>query len=326
MNTRLTMLFAIFPFRYYKVLPDSALANRIRQKSWDLDNIFPRLKQRKSELRGLTKSITSNLSNIAKVRHSIDLLCKEIKAGVKDLKYINFYDSALLYLYFRLLNHAFGLCNKEKETSLKNGIKKNIKEHKKLIKKFDAAKKRLVEVYENLVKELRKRRWDAEKQAQHEFSLLKFTLRSMKNLNRKIKVEAIKVKTRIIPQKVILMRRIQGKKPEEMNPEDIIELAKLVSQAINRISKDVVYSSKLIAKFEKEMAKLKKIVENLKNRVNNLIKDEKKREMIIKNITKPWDDIVKNLEDEINKDLMEIFRNIFVLYKHVGTKQLKRAA
>ena len=343
------MIILMLPFRYYKFLPDSALAIKIRQKSWNLDNLLPQLKNRKSEFRELVKSIGSNPANILRVKSSINSLSEEIKAGIKNLKFINFYDSALLYLYFRLLHHVFDLCRREhdrlveerqmdfsKKRNLKDqkvedikkakeAIEEDIKEHERLIRGFDAAKRRLVETYENLVEELRKRRWDAEKQAQHEFAFLKFTLRSMKNLNRKIKVEAIKVKTTIIPQKTALMRRIQRNK-QKINSQDVVELAKLVSKAINRISKDVLYSSKLISKFEKEMVKLKKDVEKLKKTINNLVKDEKKRETIFKKIIEHWDNIIKNLEDDINKDLMQIFSNIFREYKHVGTRPLKMAA
>ena len=334
------MLLTTFPFKYYSMLPDSTLANKIREKSWDLDKIFPLLKKEKSELEKLTKGIKSNPSNIMKVRHAIYSLTIEIKLGFKDLKYINFYDSTLLYLYFRLLHHIYGLCRKEearleeekqKEISKekyfedakniknqKEELEKSIKEHAKLIKDFDAAKKRILEVHENLVKELRKRRWDAEKQAQHEFRMLKFTLRSMENLNRKIKVEAIKTKSRIVPQKADLMLKIRNK----IEPGDIIQLAKLVSEAIGRISKDVYYSSKLISKFEREMERLEIIVENLKKAINKLLKDEKQREKIKEGIFKPWDNLIEKTEKEINKDLMQIFRNVFVLFKKILTTNI----
>ncbi|MDP3766250.1 MAG: hypothetical protein Q8R04_07090, partial [Nanoarchaeota archaeon] len=175
------MFIAAFPFKYYKFLPDFALATKIRQKSWNIDKLFPRLKERKAELRGLIKDIKSNLGNILKVRNPIELLSREIREGIKNLKYINFYDSTLLYLYYRLLHHVFDLCKKEearlkaemqnalsKEINpkdkaenvkkAKEDIEKDIKEHKKLIRSFDAAKRSLVDAYESLVRELRKRR------------------------------------------------------------------------------------------------------------------------------------------------------------------------
>jgi len=57
----------------------------------------------------------------------------------------------------------------------------------------------------------------------------------MENLNRKIKVKVIKAKNKIVPRKAALMLRLR-KKPD---PQDVIELAKLVSKAIERISKSV---------------------------------------------------------------------------------------
>ncbi len=96
---------------------------------------------------------------------------------------------------------------------------------------------------------------------------------------------------------------------------------KLVSKAINKISKDVAYSSKLIFQFEDEIKRLKAIVENLKKTINKLVKKEE----IVKKITKPWDNLIKYLEEQIHRDLMQIFRNIFVEYKYVGTRPLKAA-
>jgi len=335
------MVFAIYPFKYYYVLPDYTLANKIREKSWELDRLFPLLKKRKKELKKLLKSIKSSHQDILKVRQAIYALALEIKLGIKDLKFINFYDSALLYLYYRLLRHVSELCKSEekklrqemqkdvsKEKSLKHAeniknesknIERKIKENGESVKSFESAKKRLVEAYEKLVDELRKRKWDTEKQAQHEFTLLLFTLRGMENLNRKIKVEAIKTKNRIAPRKAALMLRIR-KKP---SPQDVIELAKLVSKAIDRISKDVYYSSKLISKFEKEMKIVKEIVENLKKKINKLTKQDKKREAIKKELFDQWGNVIKNTEGEINKDLMQIFRNVFVEYKYVGTRNLE---
>ncbi|MBI2658324.1 hypothetical protein HYX08_06560 [Candidatus Woesearchaeota archaeon] len=331
------MLLSTFPFKYYSVLPDYTLANKVREKSWDLDRIFPLLKKEKSELEKLAKGIKSSPSSILKVRHAIYLLTVEIKLGFKDLKYINFYDSALFYLYFRLLHHIHGLCKKEEEKLMdeaqkeiskekspesakdikkqKKELEKSISEHAKLASKLDKAKKIIVKVHEDLAQEMRKRRWDAEKQAQHEFRLLTFTMRSMENINRKIKVEAIKTKNRVVPQKADLMRKIR-KKP---SPDDIIQLAKLVSEGIDRISKDVYYSSKLISKFEIEMKRLEITVENLKKSVNKLFKGEKQKEKIREIIFTQWDSLIERIEKEIDKDLMQVFNNIFVLHKKIAT-------
>lgn len=329
-----------FPFKHYCMLPDYSLANKIREKSWDLDKIFPLLKKHKKGLKELQKNIKSDPNSISKVRDAIYSLAIEIKLGIKNLKFINFYDSALLYLYYRLLKHVFELCKKEQEkleeekqeaiseenkakgqkaTDIKKEIKsieRKINEHGELINEFDAAKRKLIIVYEKLVKKLRKERWNAEKQVQKEFSFLKKTLRSMENLNRKIKVEAIKTKNRVIPKKADLMLKIRKK----VNPEDVKQLAKLVLEGTDRISKDVLYSEKLISKFEREMEKLKDIVENLKKKVDNLIRDSKKREEIIKDAFGPWDLLIKNAEKEIHNDLMQIFRNVFVEYKFIGTR------
>ena len=219
------------------------------------------------------------------------------------------------------------LCKKEESRlrSIKKAkiqIEEKIKEYEKLIKNFGAAKKSLIEDYEQMVKALEKRRWGLEKQAQHELGLLRITLRSMSNLNRKIKIEAIKVKKYIVPQKKYLIGHIQK---GQVNPKDIVMLAKLVSKAIDDVSKDVYYSSKLLSKFQDEVSELKAIVENLKKAMDKYIKNGKIKEENAKTIIKPWDDIVKHLEEEVDKDLMQIFRNIFVEYKYIGTRQLKAA-
>ncbi len=340
------MVIAIFPFKYYYLLPDSTLTTKIREESWKLDEIFPLYRQTKSELKRLRKSIKSNLGDLLKLRHTIVLLATEIKTVFKKLKLINFYDSAILYLYFRLLHHVFRLCEKEearliaeKEKALSNNIKiknqkledikkaketvdKKIKDYEKVINGLDFAEKELIKAGSHLLNQLRKLRWKAEKRAQHEFSFEELTFRSMENINRKIKVEAIKVK-KIIPKKTVLMKGIER---QGIKPDDVVSLVKLISESIDRISKDVSYSSKLIAQFQDEMAILKKIVENLKKTINNLIKDEERRERIIKNVIKPFDDSIKFVEEEINKDLMQIFRNIFVLYKYIGTRPIRKAA
>ena len=193
------MLTSSFPFKYLAILSDSTLTTNIRERSWDLDKIFPQIKAAKSEIKELGKGIKSDSGSIFKLRQSIAALAAEIKAGFRDLKLINFYDSAIFYLYFRLLSHVLELCKKEESRlrSIKKAkiqIEEKIKEYEKLIKNFGAAKKSLIEDYEQMVKALEKRRWGLEKQAQHELGLLRITLRSMSNLNRKIKIEAIKVK------------------------------------------------------------------------------------------------------------------------------------
>ena len=189
------MLTSSFPFKYLAILSDSTLTTNIRERSWDLDKIFPQIKAAKSEIKELGKGIKSDSGSIFKLRQSIAALAAEIKAGFRDLKLINFYDSAIFYLYFRLLSHVLELCKKEESRlrSIKKAkiqIEEKIKEYEKLIKNFGAAKKSLIEDYEQMVKALEKRRWGLEKQAQHELGLLRITLRSMSNLNRKIKIEA----------------------------------------------------------------------------------------------------------------------------------------
>jgi chromosome segregation protein len=336
------MVIALFPFKYYAVLPDSTLTTKIREESWKLDKLFPLIKESKKELKKLGKSIKSSPSNILKLQHSIAVLAAEIRTGMKDLKLINFYDSTIFYLYYKLLKHVLDLCKKKrirliqktkevlskeikfKDQKLENikkekeGIERNIKDYEKKIKKLDLDEKELVKVYQRLVKKLRKLRWKTEKQAQQEFLFSKFTFRSMENLNRKIKVIAIKVK-KTIPQKTLLMRRIQTK----VSYEDIIMLSKLTSKAIDNVSKDVLYSSKLVSQMEKELKRLKAIVENLKKAITKLLKNKKISEETAKKITKPWYDAINYVDEQIHKDLMQIFRNIFIEYKYIGTRKLE---
>lgn len=330
--------FKVFPFAYYAVLPDSTLINRVRQQTWNLSELFKFMKTTQQELKRLSKSIKSNKEDMLKLKHAVSLLAAEIRTGFKDLKLINFYDSAILYLYFRLLHHAFGLCKKEEERLMrekektlskelklkdkkledikkaKEELEEKIKDYEKVIKGLGIAEKELIAVDAKLLNRLRKLRWKAEKRAQYEFSFEELTFRSMENLNRKIKVEATNVK-KVIPYKIFLMKKI---KKQGINPDDVVNLARLVSEAVDNISKDVSYSSKLIAQFQDELSKLKKILENLKKTIKKVEKGEEKA----KEITKPWDDAIKYVEGEMNKDLMQIFRNIFVEYKHIGTRQL----
>ena len=331
------IMFPIYPFRIFAALSDSTLANRIRQESWNIDRIFPGFKKAESSFQGLAGSIKSNLADLGRVNVLINQMKSQIRAALTDLKRINFYDSAILYLSFKSLRNLLDLCKKE-ETRLiektkeagelkeaREKIEDKIKEYGRLINGFDAAKKALIKDYEHLVIELRKRRWDLEKLAQHEFAFIRFTLRSMENLNRKIKVEAIKLKEEVVPKETPISKKI---KQGILDPKDFKLLAKLILKGIDRISKDVRYSSKLISKFENKIKKLRKIMESLKNSVNNLAKKNKVSEETQKKLKEAfdsWDSAIKSLDEEVNKDLMQIFRNIFVEYKYIGTRQLKAA-
>ena len=136
----------------------------------------------------------------------------------------------------------------------------------------------------------------------------------MQNLNRKIKIIAIKVK-KTLPEKTTLMEKIQ----QQIKHEDIAKLVRLISKSIGNISKDVAYSSKLISQFEKEMERLKVIVENLKKTIE---KNKKISQETAKKITKPWYDTINYAEKQIHNDLKIIFRNIFVEYKYVATRSV----
>ena len=330
------MNFAMFPFKSYSLLPDSTLANRIREETWDLESLFPRLEQAKSRLKKLSGKI--NPSDIAEIHKAITELGTEIASGFRDLKRINFYDSAIFYFYFKLLHHVLELCkreqarldedrqkaaigfaelkDKEKIKKAKKEAEKSIRNHSRLIAGFDAAKKALVNDYEALVEELKRRRWDAEKQAQHEFTLMRLTWRGMQNINRKIKVAAIKVKTTIIPRKARLMSSIHG---GDIKPEHIAELARLAADAIKLISKDVYYSSMLISKFEGEMESLKRQVNGIKQKIEQLAGDAHKQAAREK-IFKPWDEMLNSIQKEVEEELMAVFRNIFVEHKHIAAR------
>jgi len=319
---------ATYPFRYYGFLPESTLTTKIREESWDLERLFPVFRQTKSELRQFSRNIKPEQSDIEQLQHSIAMLATEITKGIKDMKLINFCDSALFYLYFRMLYHALGLCEKEEARlrdeesktavpksarpeeirNAKRALQDKIKQYEIVIHGLGVGEKELRKAAAHLLNKLRKLKWKTEKQAQHEFSLSKITFRSLENLNRKIKVEAMKVKN-IVPHKVFFMRRIQKK----ISSEDIVMLAKLLSESIDRVSKDVAYSSKLIADFEDEFERLKAVVERLKKSLN------------IKNITEPWDRAVIYVEKEIDRDLMQIFRNMFVEYKYISARMPKPA-
>lgn len=336
------MAFALFPFKYYAVLPDSTLATKIRQESWKLDRLFPVFKETKKALNKLVKSVRKNVGDLFKLKHTVAALAAEIRGGIHDLKLINFYDSAILYLYFRLLRHVLDLCKKEKvkleeerQQALSKKIKfkdnkledikkanedieRKVKEHEEVMRGLALGENELINASAKLLNELRKLRWKAEKQAQHEFSFSKITLRSLENLNRKIKTEALKVK-KLVPREKEFISIIR-RKPV---PKDVNSLAKLVSEAIGRVSKDVSYSSKLISKFEADIKKLKVSVEKLKKAMDKLVKEKKISDEAAKNIVKTLEYAISYAEREVNKDLMQIFRNLFVLYKHVGTRQPK---
>ena len=317
------MIFPLHPYKIYAALPDSTLLTKIREENWKLDKLFPVFKGTKLEFEKLRKGIKSKPMNLMKLRHSIELLATEIRTGIKDLKLINYYDSTILYLYYKLLHNILKLCGKRKSKLMEKA-----KKYDKLVKGLDIAETELIKVYKILVKKLENERWDLEKLAQHEFRWRKFTFRSMKNINRKIKVEALMVK-KVIPEKNYLLNKIieqlKSEEPQDLASEYIISLAKLVSKSIDRISKDFAYISKLISKFEDEMKKLKESIEKLKKNINNLIKDREKSDKIMK-LVKSWDDAITYKEHEINTDLIEIFRNIFVEHKHIATRPLEKAA
>ena len=331
------MPIAFFPFKYYSVLPDSTLTTKIRQETWNIDQLFPVFRQTKSDFRELAKRMP-DAAEAAKLQHSIVMLAAEIRTGIKDLKLINFFDSTIIYLYYRLLHHVYGLCKKEEEklaseerraiegsqklediAKARKEAGRKIKDCERKIRGLNFGEGELTAAGTKMLNWLKKLRWKAEKQAQEEFSFSKFTLRSMENINRKIKVEAIKVK-KMIPKKALLMRRINKGK---INPEDVVHLARFVAEAIDRISKDASYSSKLISKFESEFRNLKLIVESLKKSVN---KNKKISEEDKKKMFEPWDSAVNYVENEVHKDLMEIFRNIFGEYKYIGTRPISKAA
>jgi|TARA_Y100000310_G_scaffold337570_1_gene425011 hypothetical protein len=321
------------------MLPDSTLTTKIREETWKLKDLYPLLKTTKQELKKLTKEIRSNIHAVVKLYPVISKLATEIRISVKELKFINFYDSTILYLYYKLLNHLLEVCKKEHErlkeesekalldeTNLKGkkdlkkirkDIEKKINEYKKVIRGLDVGENELVKTGAILVNKLRKLKWKTEKQAQHEFSFGKLSFRGIENLTRKIKVGAISVKNEVTSQQIDLMKKVnQG----QVDPKDIVTLARLVAEGIEKISDNVAYSAKLISKFENEKKKLHKLVEKLKKMIK---KNKEINKKTAKRIMGPWDEAIRYEEREIDKDLMQIFRNIFVEYKYVGTRQPK---
>lgn len=339
------MVVITFPFKYYSVLPDYTLTTKIREDSWKLDKLFPLIKKSESELKRLGRSVKTKISDLPSLYSAVASLSKELMAGIKFLKYINFYDSALLYLYFRLLRHVHELCrhehgrlaaelkelgaaerklNKQKLRNFrraKREIAGKIRKYRRAMRRFHIEESRLIHVSWILLKIFRSLRWKAEKQAQHEFYFSRFTLRGFENLSRKIKVEAIKVKRELIPRKNKLMGRIR----QRVTPADVHELAKLASEAIDRIGKDASYSSKLISQFERELNKARAAVENLKNTLNKLVKRNKISSESAKKAIKPFESALEYVQKDVDNDLMQIFNNIFVGYKHVG-KSMPKAA
>lgn len=321
------MLISRFPFMYLgRLLTIPTLSTKIRQKTWDLDNIIPARMKTRSRIRRLVIISKPTQADMQKLKDALIDLASEIRTGVKDLKYISFYNSALFYLYYRLMIQLHNLCESwkirlreenskasSKFNKAKNDIKTEMKPHERTIKRLRIAEKYIIRDYEELVKQMNKRRWDAEKQAQHEFRLLEFTWRGFTNLNRKIKVVAIKVKKQFPKQQPIL-DEIKRKNYKDIDPSDIIILSKMIFGVIKNISKDVVYTFKLISKFEKEMEALKQEVDKLKNKHG--IKED---------LIKECENQIRQVEEQLQKDLKCIFDDFFVGYKYVGTRPLSRA-
>ena len=320
------MAVVTFPFKYYSVLPDYTLATRIREDSWKLDKLFPLMEKAESELKRLGKGVKTNIAELPNLYNAIASLSKETMAGIKFLKYIHFYNSALLYLYFRLLHHVHELCRHEHDRlaaelrelraaqrklgrhKLRNirraghEVGRKIRKYRKAIRKLSIEESRLIHVSLILLRIFRKLRWKAEKQAQHEFYFSRFTLRGFENLSRKIKVEAIKVKRELIPRKNKLMGRIR----KHVASADVHELAKLVSEAIDRIGKDASYSSKLISQFERELNKTKSAVESLKNMLDKLVKRSKISPEAAKKAIKPFESALEYAQKDVDNDLTSV--------------------
>lgn len=310
-----------------RLLTIPTLSTKIRQKTWDLDDVIPAMEKAKSHIGRLMSISEPDQADIQGLKDSFIALASEIGKGIKNLKYISFYNSALFYLYYRLLIHLHDLCEREERRLIdennkasrefnkaKKDIKSEIRAHKRTIKKFNIAEKYIIRDYEGLVKQLRKRRWDAEKQAQHEFRLIQFTWRGLANLNKKIKVATIRVKKEYPNQKSIL-NDIKRKGYKNIDPNNMIRLSRIIFDATNNISKDVLYAFKLIAKFEKEMEALKQKVDKLKNKHG-----------IKQDLIKVCKDRIEQVEEQLQKDLMIIFRNFFAELNFIGKKPVDNAA
>jgi len=320
------MMLSRFPFMFFgRLLTIPTLSTKIRQKTWDLDKIIPSMEETKSKIRRLMRTSKPTQEGMQGLKDSLIDLASEIEIGIKDLKYISFYNSALFYLYYRLLIHLHDLCEREekrlKEENVKasnefkkakRDIKSSIRAHERTIRRLKIAEGYIIKDYEGLVKQLNKRRWDAEKQAQQEFHLLHFTFRGLKNLNRKIKVAAIRVKKQFPVQQSIL-DDIKKRDYENIGPEDIVRLSKIIFDVIKAISKDVVYAFMLISKFEKEMEALKQKVDKLKNKHGIRV-----------DLIRECEDRIKQVEEQVKKDLMSIFSDFFVELNYIGKRPIKR--
>lgn len=319
------MVIAAYPYKILSFLNLVTLINRIREKNWKLEALFPLLEETKSRLRRLGGSLSQD--DLNRIRAEIKALASEVMNGVHDLKLINFYDSAILYLYFKMLHNVSGLCNeahsrlkakmkqakskpKEDLEKAKDDAEEEVRHYQGLVKRLRVSEEELNSAYRSLAKRMEDEKWDAEKLAQHEFNWRHLTMRSMRSLNRKIKVAALMVK-RDAPARNYLLDRIKrGAASGEIEPNDVISLAKLAKRAIRRIDADVVYSSKLISKFEDEVEDLKAIVERLKKKISR-----ERGEQAAEEAVKPWNDAVAYLETKVHEDLMQIFRNVFVEQK-----------
>lgn len=319
------MLLSKFPFMFFgRLLTIPTLSTKIRQKTWDLDNVITTMENAKSRIGRLMRISKLAQEDTESLKDSFIALALRIESGVKDLKYISFYNSALFYLHYRLLIHLHDLCLREEGrlrdennkasrgfSKSKRDIKLKIRAHKRTIKRFKIAESYIIRDYEELVKQLRKRRWDAEKQAQHELRLLRFTWRGLTNLNRKIKVATTRVKKQY-PLHQSILNNIKKGNYKNIDPNDIVRLSKIIFDATNNISKDVAYAFRLIAKFEKETEALKQKVDKLKNKhgiKEDLIKECKNR--------------IRQVEEQVQKDLMIIFKDFFAEYKYIGTRPVK---
>lgn len=322
------MLLSRFPFMFFgRLLTIPTLSTKIRQKTWDLDNLIPAMRKTKSHIRRLMGISKPAQADVQGLKDSLIALASEIEIGIKHLKYISFYNSALFYLYYRLLIHLHDLCEREEKRlreendkashefkKAKKGIKIEVKSHERTIRRLKIAEEYIIRDYEDLVKQLNKRRWDAEKQAQHEFRLLQFTFRGFINLNRKIKVAAIRVKKQFPKQQPIL-DSIKRKNYKNIDSSDIVRLSKIIFDVIKNIGRDVVYAFMLISKFEKEMGALKQKVDKLKSKHG--IKED---------LIKECENKIIEAEQQFEKDLKNIFDDFFVEYKYIGTRPISRAA
>jgi hypothetical protein len=334
------MLTSTYPFRYYAMFPESTLAIKIREESWFLETLINNIREAKKRIRSYIHGV--KIDNMAELQASIVGLAREIKLGIRKLKFVYYYDSTLLYLYFRMLKHVQTHCKSEEKKLKKNSnnlpkelhdkskkdlkkarkeLAKHIRQNHHLVHGLDIGEKHLISTSTILVNKLRKLRWGSEKQVQGNFTISRLSLLGMGSLNRKIKVEAIKVKRDIMPREHALLSRLS----REINPKDVVELASLVSKGIKRTARNAAYTSKLISKFKAELKPLEKTGKKIKGPVKELAKQNNINEESIRKIIDPLNDAIKYAKEQIHNDLMKIFRNMFVEYKYVGTRALKAA-